>query len=363
MKRNYLLLIGFILILSFAGCEKKTDESVDRKTSDKANDTIVEENSDDEAKEKTPPVDDTTVDKDPADEKKETTPPAEDDNSNQDSNNSKKEVVHDFDSETNVSEENFGLRYQIPSSWKKHVSDAPNVVYYYSKDGMLMVHLQDTYSASFDIVANQDDVVAEVSKAIQDFSETSRKESNICGVPSLSLTFSGIREDQELIGNASTFAFDTQLILFLYTDWGNYDQSADFTEIVNTITFVDGGKEPESSASTDTNTSADTSISTDGTASSTAGQDHALNMAHTYLMVSPFSHSGLIRQLEYEGFSTEEATYAADNCGANWNEQAAKVAQNYLDIMSFSRNDLIGQLEFDGFSREQAEYGVTAVGY
>lgn len=78
---------------------------------------------------------------------------------------------------------------------------------------------------------------------------------------------------------------------------------------------------------------------------------------------SSFSYTGLIAQLEYEQFSTEDATYAVDNCGANWNEQAAKKAQQYLDYSSFSREGLIDQLEYEGFTPEQAEYGATSVGY
>lgn len=95
----------------------------------------------------------------------------------------------------------------------------------------------------------------------------------------------------------------------------------------------------------------------------TTGQKNALSKANDYLRFMPFSYSGLIEQLEYEGYSTEEATYAVDNCGANWNEQAAKKAQEYLNIMSFSRQGLIDQLKYEGFTQEQAEYGVSAVGY
>ena len=93
------------------------------------------------------------------------------------------------------------------------------------------------------------------------------------------------------------------------------------------------------------------------------GQKNALGSAESYLEIIPFSHSGLIGQLEYDGYTTEEATYAADNCGADWNEQAAKSAENYLELMSFSRQELIDQLVYDGFTQEQAEYGVTAAGY
>ncbi len=95
----------------------------------------------------------------------------------------------------------------------------------------------------------------------------------------------------------------------------------------------------------------------------TMGQKNALGSAESYLSFTAFSRSGLISQLEYEGYSTEDATFAADNCGADWNEQAAKSAQSYLDMMSFSRQGLIDQLVFEGFTQEQAEYGVTAAGY
>lgn len=99
------------------------------------------------------------------------------------------------------------------------------------------------------------------------------------------------------------------------------------------------------------------------TESTTMGQRNALSKAHQYLSVMAFSHSGLIKQLEYEGFTKDEATHGADNCGADWNEQAAKKAQQYIDIMSFSRQRLIDQLKYDGFTQSQAEYGVSAVGY
>lgn len=99
------------------------------------------------------------------------------------------------------------------------------------------------------------------------------------------------------------------------------------------------------------------------TGTPTTGQRNALTKAKQYLSIMPFSYSGLIKQLEYEGYSKEEATYGADNCEANWNEQAAKKAQKYIDLMSFSRQGLIDQLKYDGFTQAQAEYGASAVGY
>ena len=46
----------------------------------------------------------------------------------------------------------------------------------------------------------------------------------------------------------------------------------------------------------------------------------------------------------------------------DYNEQAAKSAKDYLDFSSFSRSGLIEQLEFEGYTSEQAEYGVSQTG-
>ena len=89
---------------------------------------------------------------------------------------------------------------------------------------------------------------------------------------------------------------------------------------------------------------------------------NALNRAKQYLRTMPFSYTGLIEQLEYEQYSHDDAVYAADNCGANWSEQAAKKAKSYLNTMAFSRKGLIEQLQFEGYTYEQAVYGVNQVG-
>ena len=95
----------------------------------------------------------------------------------------------------------------------------------------------------------------------------------------------------------------------------------------------------------------------------TLAQRNAVKKAESYLSFMAFSRVGLIEQLEFEGFSTEDATYAVDHVKVDWNEQCAKKAENYLDFMAFSRDGLHDQLEFEGFSEEQIQYGLQAVGY
>ena len=72
----------------------------------------------------------------------------------------------------------------------------------------------------------------------------------------------------------------------------------------------------------------------------TLGEKNALSGTLNYLNIMFFSYSGLVDQLRFEGYTHEEAVYAADNCGADWNKQAALKAKEYLDLMSFSREDI-----------------------
>jgi hypothetical protein len=93
--------------------------------------------------------------------------------------------------------------------------------------------------------------------------------------------------------------------------------------------------------------------------SETSGQENAREQAENYLDTSAFSRKGLIDQLEYEGYSTADATYAVDAITVDWSEQAALKAEQYLDTSSFSRSGLLDQLLYEGFTRAQASYGVS----
>ena len=94
----------------------------------------------------------------------------------------------------------------------------------------------------------------------------------------------------------------------------------------------------------------------------TVSQQNALLKALSYLKSSAFSAKGLIEQLQFEGFSKEDATLAVSMCGADWNEQAALKAKSYLKHQAFSHSGLVEQLVFEGFTQEQAEYGVSSTG-
>lgn len=95
----------------------------------------------------------------------------------------------------------------------------------------------------------------------------------------------------------------------------------------------------------------------------TLGEENAVKKANQYLKYSAFSKTGLVKQLEYEGFSTSEATYAVKNVKADWMEQAAKKAKQYLKYSAYSRSRLISQLEYEGFTNDQIMYAIGQVGY
>lgn len=90
---------------------------------------------------------------------------------------------------------------------------------------------------------------------------------------------------------------------------------------------------------------------------------NCIKTAKSYIKYMAFSRTGLIKQLEFEGYSNEAAAYSVDSLNINWNEQCAKKAESYLNYSSFSRDGLYNQLVFEGFTDEQIQYGLSAVGY
>ena len=161
---------------------------------------------------------------------------------------------------------------------------------------------------------------------------------------------------------------DGNLLLVRVFVLGNVD-SDDVFEVVDSIEVNCAPESPSSSSSTSLSLSQSSrgpsGSSTRSSGSSyapTRGEQNALNRANDYLEFMSFSRSGLIDQLEFEGYTTSEAEYAVDNCGADWDEQAVLKAEEYLDFMSFSRSGLIDQLEFEGFTYDQASAAATAVG-
>lgn len=147
---------------------------------------------------------------------------------------------------------------------------------------------------------------------------------------------------------------NSKLKISLYSD---YDNSEMVTVKGNIITY--NARKDEYTSYLPQNNSAKPASSSESSVST--GKKNALRKANEYLDYMAFSYSGLIDQLKYEGFSESEAEYGADNCGADWNEQAEKKAKEYLDFMAFSYDGLVEQLEYEGFTHSQAIHGADSV--
>ncbi|MDE6030284.1 MAG: hypothetical protein K2G32_01515, partial [Oscillospiraceae bacterium] len=92
--------------------------------------------------------------------------------------------------------------------------------------------------------------------------------------------------------------------------------------------------------------------------------EQALNKALSILENYACGYDHIVRELEeYNLFTHEQAVYAADNCGADWFELALKCAQTEINESAYSYSDLIEELEarWNGFTHEQAVYAADNV--
>ncbi len=91
-------------------------------------------------------------------------------------------------------------------------------------------------------------------------------------------------------------------------------------------------------------------------------QKKVIDAANNYLASKMgYSRDSLKKMLENaDKFTSEQADYGVDKCGADWNIQAVISANNYLATgIEFSYDSLKKMLEdVDKFTSEQAEYGV-----
>lgn len=78
-----------------------------------------------------------------------------------------------------------------------------------------------------------------------------------------------------------------------------------------------------------------------------------------------FSPRGLETYLKGEGFSSEEAKNAVENCDADWFEQAVKAGGSAIETYDHivNREELLWFLEQCGFTSEQGEYAADVLGF
>lgn len=254
-----------------------------------------------------------------------------------------------------------GVTLNIPSSWEERNSD-DSKRYFYPESGMLMLQfiegnsssdfLEAEYQNSFAQGVNETGVLSIRTKAYDYIGDA------------LHFRYAGFLHTDEVeygyidgvVVNAEGGVLNVSMGSFYDTDY-----SKEFENILGSITEV-SSSDNSSVEIPDTSNMVEDNNQEAPAESTTRSRENALASAKDYLDFSAFSRSGLIEQLEYEGFSTEDATFAVDNCGADWFEQAYKSAEEYLSYSSFSHSRLVDQLIYEGFTQEEAEYGVSKTG-
>ena len=65
----------------------------------------------------------------------------------------------------------------------------------------------------------------------------------------------------------------------------------------------------------------------------------------------------------HTGFTEEQAVYGADNCQADWNEEALNAAKGYRRVLDLDYQGVKQQLEFNDYTAEQVQYALTNIGW
>ena len=91
------------------------------------------------------------------------------------------------------------------------------------------------------------------------------------------------------------------------------------------------------------------------------GNEGAVNSAKDYLKFMAASKTKIISFLKKKGFTEEEAIYGAENCGADWYDQALRMAMSYLNVQEFTYEQLALQLMIEGFTEDEIIYVLTVI--
>lgn len=91
-------------------------------------------------------------------------------------------------------------------------------------------------------------------------------------------------------------------------------------------------------------------------------QLQAIQTAKDYLDTIHLSQTELLQMLSVENIDLEDAKFALDYLGIDWNQQAQKKAKEYCKHkIGFSKEKLKAQLLFDHFTEEEADFAVSHI--
>lgn len=251
------------------------------------------------------------------------------------------------------------IHFKIPEGTEKNVDG--EAVFYYPEGGMVMINIVENFEDQFTSLDPYLDIFVQgLEESGMTISEKSIVKIDQYDAFHVEGTMEGDDGPVEFVDDSILIPGSMYSILCgYYTD----EYKSSILEIRNLILTSMYFDEAEETTEAVTEVPKETTETEAPAGEPTLGEKNALQSAKSYLDYSAFSAKGLKEQLEFEGYSSDEAQYAVDHCGADWMEQAALSAKQYMDYSSFSRQALIEQLEFEGFTHEQAEHGAEAVGY
>lgn len=93
----------------------------------------------------------------------------------------------------------------------------------------------------------------------------------------------------------------------------------------------------------------------------------AADAAVKYLDSTIYSKGALVEALEKDGYGQEAIDYALEYVDHDWNQDAVKRARFYLTYGNkkgdMTKAKLINQLKYEGFTQEEAIYAANRVGF
>ena len=271
-----------------------------------------------------------------------------------------------FNKKTNQTIVFDGISLSVPeylSKEDKELSTEENR-YYYAENGEAIAFFETMYTdldealSEAEFLEQMDEYDQGVISTLDNPKIQSTLNVTVAGYPGRILHVSCKVKGKKLEGYFTYFLKDEEdRVIFLslcQTDNTEFDYFSDYFKIIATARREDGTDGSSASTGSGTGSIADTG---------TVGEQNALASALDALNNYAFSYSGLISALRAAGYSETEAVFAADHCGADWNEQAVKAALENLALSAFTRDTLIEQLQNEGFTYEEAVYGAEQNGY
>ena len=249
-------------------------------------------------------------------------------------------------------ESSYGIKYKIPKSWIAVDSNSDDTSLYYKNelgdnDGLLSV-VYHKFNGNVLDSKNVEKVKDSIKKS-QDYKNDLKGEyAQVNSIDVEKLYYNKSIDGKTYKNEMLVFPVKNGYFVVCAMSLPENDYSSEFDKIFESIEITSAYDTTEA-----------TTEKTTEVYEPTTGEENALNKAFDYLDYNAFSKSGLIKQLKYEGFTTKEAKYAANNCNANWKDQAYKKATSYLGSQAFSKSGLIKQLEYEGFTNSQAKYGAN----